>query len=900
MKTLFIILLVVLLNPLFTVAADADLSPYISKLKEAAEVCDNSRFSTSDCTEICTSSAEQFKQAKTLSGVSDSISSALINCMTAMAANEDGRSSPLFNQVGALQAKLSTELFKLKMANYGQQALAKAKAPPAQAVTQHVSVDSNIYDANGQVDSNKIPGLYDGLSQNCQNLSSAMMKKLCSKMCQSAKKDVVKLLSTIKQAPKNISAADKDRNTYNLLRTIESDLNFSCAKQFKAMPVAQQPSSYLALVDFVGAIKKGAWPPKPALSLDLAIDEPAPEVKQAEQLASVTGANALNTFDFTQAVSVIKSMPDYQSLAQAVEEIPYSVEQISGSLTSLIAKESSYANQRQQWQDKVLQLGLAGTKKLLYEAINGQCDMDYLQTFNKQTDWHVKNVDTRQDSYGNSQTAPFEQLLRPVHLHRFCYQELANRLKSQYAQKNSRSDLQKLADKYISQAPVNPYKAVARDSAPARLMSEEVWLPAWYAYVQSRSDEFDSRHGNEKNSQLYAQLLKNENFDEWLNAYQQETRDGLKFFQVAAQSANYQLELVSADKYRLIQSSNHGVDYMYGQYPRINNSTKPGQNNRSSYIQVKILDMVQCTQAPALWQQFSQDPLAADFKQLNKTALALSACYRKVWKADRFFDFEDFKTAKNMGGQVERQVRDRGELELKIYAPIAREQMKLTGFNYAELYAANLITHEIERLKARFRDTLNGDVTAGSEHFSSLVGKQYQRITGIGLDDKNKAKDMLAKHNQKLKQQALLNKVNDNGQQDNISTQLAVSGSAIKIQFYGRCINSGQKLYYNCECLADAYVKQKKDNPTFSDYKFAQGPAYSQCYDAQITEKTETQACVDSQLNIFDCNCHGKTYVKMLQKAGIRRPTDRQARELKSKAFSACQIDPKSRVMSAK
>ena len=900
MKTLFIILLVVLLNPLFTVAADADLSPYISKLKEAAEVCDNSKFSTSDCTEICTSSAEQFKQAKTISGIRGDMKNALTKCMTAMAANEDGRSSPLFNQVGALQAKLSTELFKLKMASYGQQALAKAKAPPVQTVTQPVIIDSNIYDANGQVDSNKIPGLYDGLSQNCQNLSSAMMKKLCSKMCQSAKKDVVKLLSTIKQAPKNISAADKEHNTYNLLRTIESDLNFSCAKQFKAMPVAQQPSSYLALVDFVGAIKKGAWPPKPALSLELAMEEPAPELKQAELLASVTDAKALNTFDFSQAVSVIKSMPDYQALAQAVQGIPYSVKQMSSSLATLIAKESSYSNQKQQWQDKVQQLGLAGRKKMLYEAINGQCDMDYLQTFNKQTDWNVKNVDTRQDMYGNAQKVPFEQLLSPVHLHRFCYQELANRLKSQYAQKNSRSDLQKLANKYISQAPVNPYKAVARDSGPARVMSEEEWLPTWYAYVETRRAEFDSRQVNDKNSQLFAQLLINENFDKWLNSNQREARDGLKFFQVAAQSANYQLELASADKYWLVQTSNQGVDYLYGRYPKIGNSTKPRRDQQPDYTQGKILDMLQCTQAPVLWKQYRDDPLSAGYKQLNKTALALQACYRKVWKADRVFDFEDFKTAKNMGGQVERQVRDRGELELKIYAPIAREQMKLTGFNYAELYAANLITHEIERLKARFRDTLNGDITAGSEDFSRLVGIQYQRITGIGLDDKNKAKDMLAKHNQKLKQQALLNKVNDNGQQDNISTQLAVSGSAIKIQFYGRCINSGQKLYYNCECLADAYVKQKKDNPTFSDYKFAQGPAYSQCYDAQITEKTETQACVDSQLNIFDCNCHGKTYVNMLQKAGIRRPTDRQARELKSKAFSACQVDPKSLVKSAK
>jgi len=903
MKILRMYLLVLLCSFLLfqqTSAANTDLSPYISKLEEAADVCDNSMFSTSQCTKICTNSAEQFKQAKTFSGIRGEMKNALTKCMTAMAANDDGRSSPLFNQIGALQATLSTELFKLKMASYGQQALAKAKAPPAQAVPQQVSVDSNIYDSNGQVDSNKIPVLYDGLSQNCQNLSSDMMKKLCSKMCQSAKKDVVRLLDTIKQAPKNISAADKERNTYNLLHTIETDLNFSCAKQFKAMPVAQQPSSYLALVDFVGAIKKGAWPPKPALSLELAMEEPAPELKQAEQLVSVTDAKALNTFDFSQAVSVIKSMPDYQALAQAVQGIPYSVKQMSSSLAALIAKESSYLNQKQQWQDKVQQLGMAGRRKELFEALNSQCDMAYLQTFNKPSNWHVNKVDTRQDMYGNAKKAPFEQLLSPAHLHRFCYQELASRLNPQYAQKNSRSELQILAENYISHAPVNPYKAVARDSEPARVMSEEDWLPAWHAYAQTRRAEFDSRQVNDKNSQLYAQLLNNENFEAWLDSNQQETRDGLKFFQATAQSANYQLQLASADKYRLIQSSFHGADNVYGQYPKINNSPKPGRNKQPNYIQVKILDMLQCTQAPALWQQFSQDPLAADYKQLNKTALALSACYRKVWKADRVFDFEDFKTAKNMGGQVERQVRERGELELKIYAPIAREQMKLTGFNYAELHAANLITHELERLKARFRDTLNGDVTAGSEDFSRLVGIQYQRITGIGLDEKDKAQDMLAKHNQKLKQQALLNKVNGSKQQDNIFAQLAVSGSAMKMQYYGRCIKNIENLYYNCECLADAYVKQKSDNPQFSDYKFGQGSAYGQCYDAQATEKTETQACASLQLPIYDCNCHGKTYVKMLQKAGIRRPTDRQAKDLKSKALSACQVDPKSLVKSAK
>lgn len=881
-----LVLMVYFLLPIQGSAADTDLTPYISKLEEAAEVCDNSMFTTSDCTIICTRSAKQLKQAKTVSGISGDTKNAVINCMAAMGANEKGRSSELRNQILALNVKLSTELFKLRQTQKKQNLVVKKKAPPAQTVTQHVVIDTNIYDANGQVEGDKVPALYDGLTQTCQSQSSTIMINLCTMMCRNKKTEVVKLLDTIKQAPNHISAADRERNTFTLLQSLESDLKFSCAKLFKEMPAAQQPKSYLALVDFVGLIKKGAWPPKPALSLELAIAEPEPEVKQAEQLASVTSVNALNTFSFSQAVSVIKSMPDYQSLAERVQGIPYSAKQISSSLVDLIAKENSYTSQRQQWLDKVQELGLIGRQKELYEALNSQCDMDYLHTYNQPTDWDLKML---------FQPAPLEQKLSPSYLHRFCYEQLAGSLDPQYAQTTSREELQALADTYISFAavyPTSPWRSV---------MSEEKWLPSWHAYIQSRSAEFASRKVNDKNTLLYTQLVQDQDFDVWLNSHQRESLDGLKFFHATAQSASYQLELVSADKYRLIESSNQGVDHLYGQYGKINSSTKPGRNKQPSFIQVKILDMVQCIQAPALWQQFSNDPQAAGYKQLNKTALALQACYRKVWKANRVFDFEDLKTAKAMGGQVEQQLLKQGELQLNTYAPIYREQMRLTGFNYLDLYAANLITHEVERLKARFRDTLNGDVNAGAEDFVPLVGKVYQRITGIGLDDKNTAKDLLAKHNKTLKQQALLNKVNGSEQQENIAAQAAVSGSAMKMQYYGRCLQAGPTpSYYNCECLADAYVEQKNDNPKFSEYEFAQGPAYGQCYDAQATEKTETQACASLNLNIFDCDCHGKTYVELLQKAGIRRPTDKQAIDLKSKALSACKVAPKSLVRSAK
>jgi hypothetical protein len=95
-------------------------------------------------------------------------------------------------------------------------------------------------------------------------------------------------------------------------------------------------------------------------------------------------------------------------------------------------------------------------------------------------------------------------------------------------------------------------------------------------------------------------------------------------------------------------------------------------------------------------------------------------------------------------------------------------------------------------------------------------------------------------------------------------------------------------------------MKEKNNNPNLSDDKFAQGPIYNQCYDAQATEKTEARACTSLQLDIFDCNYHGKTYFKMLQKARIRRPTDKQAKYVKAKAYSACTVNSKSLVKSAK
>lgn len=166
-------------------------------------------------------------------------------------------------------------------------------------------------------------------------------------------------------------------------------------------------------------------------------------------------------------------------------------------------------------------------------------------------------------------------------------------------------------------------------------------------------------------------------------------------------------------------------------------------------------------------------------------------------------------------------------------------------------------------------------------------------MTGIKLGDKQQAKDLIAKHKQVLKQQALLGKLRGSESQDNVSTQLAVSGSAMKMQYYGRCIKGIENNYYNCECLADAYVKEKNNHPTFSDYKFSKGSAYGQCYDAQATEKQVTLACESNGLTIFDCKCTGRTYVKLLLEAGIRRPTDRSAKDFTSKALSACYVSPK-------
>ncbi len=671
-------------------AANTDLSPYISTLEAAAEVCDNSVFSTSACTTTCTTSAEQLSQAETIAGVQGDTERALTRCMTAMAVNEDGRDSPLFAQVSKLQAELSAALFKHRI---DQRARAALTQPDARAPQTNVAVpitSTSIYSADGAVDPSKIPALYDDLSRRCQSLGSAMMQRLCRSMCLSKETEVGNIVKTIEQAPNNISPAQRERNTYTLLVTIETDLSSSCAKQFAGMPSADQPKAYSSIRELIDLIKTGKWPPRPEAELALLKAKPTPAAPVAQAAAKTP-----------------RSQPTSQ----------------------------------------------------------------------------------------------------PV---------------------------------------------------------------------------------GDKNHELYLQLLDRERFSEWLNTHEHDATAALKFLDATARSASYQLELASGDKFRLIESSLHGVDYLYGQYPGANRSTKPGRKAKPRPVQVKVLDMVQCIQAPALWRQLSKDPSVATYQHLNKTALAVQACYLRVWQASRHFDFEDFETARSIGGAIEQQVRERGELKLKTYAPVAREQMRMTGFNYAQLYAAHLVTRKLDRLKSTFRDSLGGDANAGLEDFTALVGKEYRRITGIGLEEKDKAKTMINQQMLAMKQQALREKLGGATEPDPTPAVTPGSRSALKMQFFGRCVAGVEKQYYNCDCLADAYVQQKVDDPALTDYQFGQGPAYGKCYDAQATAKTEALACENLKLGIFDCNCHGSTYVEMLEAAGIRRPTDRRAISMKSIALAAC------------
>lgn len=487
MKTHQICLIVFLCCFMFFQRASAintDLSSYITMLEEAAEVCDNSMFSTSKCSKVCTASAEKFKQVKTLSGLSADAKNAILNCMTAMAANDDGRNSPLFNQIGALQATLSSALLKLKIADYGKQALATENATLTNKKLNQVSIDTNIYDANGQVDSKKIPALYDDLKQKCEN-------QTCTYICRNKKSELTALFETINQAPQNISTADRERNTNNLMSQIVIDLKLGCASQYnssiyKERLSEQEPKSYAALIEFVDLIKNGSWPPKPMLRLDLDLDEEelTPEEKQASQIASLTAVGAITSFSFSQAVTLIKSMPDYRTLDKEANFTPYNATQVYTSLTKLMTNEKSYANKRQQWQDKVQQLGLAGRQKNLHEAINSQCDIDYIRTYSQNKDWQL-NIQFN--------PAPLEQNINPVYLHRLCYEQIADSLISKYEEKNNIEGLQTLADSYISKSPVNrvgSFNAVASNEI---WMSDENWLPSWAKYKQKRVTEFAAK-----------------------------------------------------------------------------------------------------------------------------------------------------------------------------------------------------------------------------------------------------------------------------------------------------------------------------------------------------------------------------------------------------------------------
>jgi len=474
----FKVFLLVTLNSFFciqqAIAANSDLSTYITKLEAAANVCDNSMFSTTECTKTCTTSAVQLKEAKTLSGIKGDTKNAITNCMRAMAENDDGRNSPLFNQVGALQSRMTLELVTLK-----SKLLFNPPLASVESVVPAVIIESNIYDEKGVVDILKIPVLYDGLIQACQSQNSDSMKKMCANFCQSTKNNVSKLSNIVKQAP------DEERNVYNLLITLEIDVNSSCANLFRKLPIAQQPKHYLSIVEFIGLIRSGTWPPKPSFDTDLPIIELTAEEKQKNEILAITGTKAVKDFTFSQAIKSIKLMPGYQAMEKSIRSISQDVETIHRSLNNYLSKESSYANQRQKWQAKVDELGVVGKRKELYESINAQCDISYLTKYRQPQNWHVKAVNTSTNMYGVANKAPFEQLLRPVHLHRLCYQQMTNEINSKYTNATTREELQAIAEGFISLAPTSG-KAVARNSKPARVMSEHDWLPSWVAYKKSR------------------------------------------------------------------------------------------------------------------------------------------------------------------------------------------------------------------------------------------------------------------------------------------------------------------------------------------------------------------------------------------------------------------------------
>lgn len=192
-------------------------------------------------------------------------------------------------------------------------------------------------------------------------------------------------------------------------------------------------------------------------------------------------------------------------------------------------------------------------------------------------------------------------------------------------------------------------------------------------------------------------------------------------------------------------------------------------------------------------------------------------------------------------------------------------------------------------LSATFAATGNAGTPLSADS-ASLLGEEDQRDTNIGTNERSQSDFVIAKSDVLLKDDSIAKKNNASKQQDNSSLQLTESGTAIKTQFYERCSTGTEKLYYDCECLANEYVKQKTADPKLSDYKFVQGTAYKQCFDAKATAKTETLACKNTGLPMFDCDCNGKTYAVMLAKAGIPLPGSRKAKDLKAKALSACMV----------
>ncbi|GGD63012.1 hypothetical protein [Lacimicrobium alkaliphilum] len=851
----------------------------ITILNDAAKIC------SKDCQKTCSAEAKALAKLPGVSGHIQQFKQSATNCRSTLLNDKQGKSSPAHMNAYMSLMMVDSNIDQIIKAEQTQASTTnKANSAPSK-------VDTNIHDADGVLDINKVHQLYSHLPQFCDthlNNPGDVTLRTCRDQCQQGA-DKVKEYSEnyLHSAEKSKSATGLDIMKYKgLMASNLQQLERTLSKQgmcfyileghFKKGPT---PDIYKAIYAAAQEVKDGKWPPKAAPSLDL--DELLVEEDEtlADKLKRLFAIDAPQKLTFTGAQQLFVNTPEFKAIAAEARKNGFHVAQVKQSMTKLnTLKDKLDSNQ---WRRKAEQFSDYGSKAELVEALTRRCDTSYLKDFNQDRLWIMP---VGRHGFELNYHIP------SAYLHRLCFNELTPALQADIDTMTSRESYQTWVEQHVSQAPLSG-RATCRDCPPDRVMTPAQWLPAWATYAQTRADEFENQGKNAEYVANYKAVMQQEPFTQWLKQHQQEVNDAQDALKSAAMSARHQITLASPYKMEMTKTGLHGIDYVYAYMPKLVQTNKPRANDvpKVRLTSFKLHDMLACEQASSLWQAFIKDPVNVGYDHFHKTRIAISTCNDKFnYVANSRSGFDDLITASSIGGDVVQQVITKGQLQVNTRGTVYNEYIKFQGVDYLDFYGLYSVNEKLKQLAAR----LSSDQESAKNHFATLTADEYQQITGIDINDKQKivqAMEDYKKQQKQQKQQALIERMGGQADKQQTIEKAKVSGSALKMERYGRCLRDGTANTYNCECLADAYVKQKAANPALDDYQIHKNTS-AQCFDLTAIAKVKNKECTGRQKYgtslKTDCECYGNTYAKLVTQSG--RLTRADQKRAGSEALTAC------------